>query len=150
MVQDMSYLPVGFGGYHWLAVDQTGSRWFVTVSDLAASWVPDLPAVMQTAAWLATEAGNGGPYGEPGRDLLARYERPLRQAFARFGGLLDRVRVAGGPSVITHGEPHPGNLPRTRAGLCLVDWDTTALARPERYCSPQAAAGRVRVGRRLR
>ena len=223
-VQDMSYLPVGFGGYHWLAVDQAGSRWFVTVSDLAASWVPDLPAAMQTAAWLATEAGlefvvapvptsagqvvgtldsphaltlfpyldaapsrfedpvddgdraaiidmlaglhtaiprgiqvpgqplqllaarqaidqalaslgapwNGGPYAEPGRDLLARYERPLRQAFARFDGLLDRVREAGGPHVITHGEPRPGNLLRTRAGLCLVDWDTTALARPER------------------
>jgi spectinomycin phosphotransferase len=222
-VRDMSYLPVGFGGYHWLAVDQTGSRWFVTVSDLAAPWVPDLPAAMQTAAWLATEAGlefvvapvptragqvvgsldsrhaltlfpyvdaapsrfedpiddgdragiidmlaalhtaipqgiqvprrplqlgsrqaidhalaslgvpwNGGPYAEPGRDLLARYERPLRQAFARFDGLLDRVREAGGPYVITHGEPHPGNLLRTRAGLCLVDWDMTALARPER------------------
>jgi spectinomycin phosphotransferase len=222
-VQDMSYLPVGFGGYHWLAVDETGSRWFVTVSDLAAPWVPDLPAAMQTAAWLATEAGlefvvaplptragqvvgaldsshaltlfpyldaapsrfegpiddgdraaiidmlarlhtavpqgiqvpsqplelatrlaidqalaslgvpwNGGPYAEPGRDLLARYERPLRQAFARFDGLLDRVREAGGPHVITHGEPHPGNLLRTRAGLCLVDWDMTALARPER------------------
>ena len=75
---------------------------------------------------------NGGPYAEPGRDLLARYERPLRQAFARFEGLLDRVREAGGPYVITHGEPHPGNLLRTRAGLCLVDWDMTALARPER------------------
>jgi spectinomycin phosphotransferase len=220
---DLSYLPVGFGGYHWLAVDQAGSRWFVTVSDLAAPWVPDLPAAMQTAAWLATEAGlefvvapvptrggqvvgsldsrhaltlfpyvdaapgcfedpiddgdraaiidmlaalhtatpkgiqvpsrplelatrqavdqalaslgvpwNGGPYAEPGRDLLARYERPLRQAFARFDGLLDRVREAEGLSVITHGEPHPGNLLRARAGLCLVDWDMTALARPER------------------
>jgi spectinomycin phosphotransferase len=222
-VKDLSYLPVGFGGYHWLAADQTGSRWFVTVSDLDAPWVLDLPASMQTAAWLATEAGlefviapvpttagqvvgsldsrfaltlfpyvdaapgrfedpiddgdraaiidmlaalhtatpkgiqvpsrplelasrqaidhalaslgvpwTGGPYAEPGRDLLARYERPLRQAFARFDGLLDRVREAGGPYVITHGEPHPGNLLRTRAGLCLVDWDMTALARPER------------------
>jgi spectinomycin phosphotransferase len=220
---DLSYLPVGFGGYHWLAVDQTGSRWFVTVSDLAAPWVPDLPAAMQTAAWLATEAGlefvvapvpttagqvvgsldschaltlfpyvdaapsrfedpiddgdraaiidmlatlhtaiprdiqvpgrpldlasrhaidqalaslgapwNGGPYAEPGRDLLARYERPLHQAFARFDGLLDRVREAGGRHVITHGEPHPGNLLRTRSGLRLIDWDQTALARPER------------------
>ena len=43
-VQDLSYLPVGFGGYHWLAADQTGSRWFVTVSDPATPWVPDLPA----------------------------------------------------------------------------------------------------------
>ena len=222
-VQHLSYLPVGFGGYHWLAIDQTGSRWFVTLSDLAAPWLLDLPAAMQTAAWLATEAGlefvvapvparagqvvgsvdsrhaltlfpyvdaapgrfedpiedgdraaiidmlaalhtatpngiqvprrplelatrqaidqalaglgvpwNGGPYAEPGRALLARYERSLRQAFARFDGLLDRVREAGGPFVITHGEPHPGNLLRTRAGLCLVDWDMTALARPER------------------
>jgi spectinomycin phosphotransferase len=222
-VQDMSYLPVGFGGYHWRAVDETGSRWFVTVSELAAPQVPDLPAAMQTAAWLAAEAGlefvvapvptragqvvgtldsphaltlfpyldaapgrfedpvddgdraaiidmlarlhtaipqgiqvpgqplqlanrqavgqalaslgvpwNGGPYAEPGRELLARYERPLRQASARFDSLLDRVREAGGPCVITHGEPHPGNLLRTRARLCLIDWDTTALACPER------------------
>jgi len=223
-VQDLSYLPVGFGGHHWLAADQTGSRWFVTVSDLASPWVPDLPGAMRTAAWLATQAGlrfvvapvptragqvvgsmdsrhaltlfpyldatpaghfddpiddrdraaiidmlarmhtavpkgiavpaqplqlasrqaidqalaslgvrwTGGPYAEPGRAVLARYERPLRQAFARFDGLLDRVRAAGGPDVITHGEPHPGNLLRTQAGLCLIDWDMTALARPER------------------
>ena len=221
--RDLSYLPVGFGGYHWLAVDQTGSRWFVTVSDLAAPWVVDLPAAMQTAAWLATEAGlefvvapvptragqvlgcldsrhavtlfayvdpapsplmhpiddgdraaiidmlarlhsatpqaiqvprrplelatrqdieqalaslgvpwSGGPYAEPGRDLLARYETPLRRAIARFDVLLERVRDASGPNVITHGELHPGNLLRTRAGLRLVDWDMTALARPER------------------
>jgi spectinomycin phosphotransferase len=222
-VQDLSYLPVGFGGYHWLAVDETGSRWFVTVSDLAAPWVHDLAAAMRAADWLATEAGlefvvapvptkadqfvgfldsqyavtlfpyldaapacfedpiddgdrvavidmlaalhtatptgvqvpsrplelssreaidqamaslgvpwNGGPYAEPGRDLLARYERPLRQAFGRFDGLLGRIRDADGPNVITHGEPHPGNLLRTRAGLRLIDWDMTALARPER------------------
>ena len=224
-VQDLSYLPVGFGGHHWRAADQTGSRWFVTVSGLASPWVPDLPGAMRTAAWLATQAGlrfvvapvptragqvvgsvdsrhaltlfpyldaasnvgrfddpiddrdraaiidmlarmhtavptgiavpaqplelasrqaidqalaslgvpwTAGPYAEPGRAVLARYERPLRQAFARFDGLLDRVREAGRPSVITHGEPHPGNLLHTRAGLCLVDWDMTALARPER------------------
>ena len=58
-VQDLSYLPVGFGGYHWRAAGQTGTRWFVTVSDLATPWVPDLPAAMQTAAWLATHAGLG-------------------------------------------------------------------------------------------
>ena len=43
-VQDLSYLPVGFGGYHWLAADQRGSRWFVTVCDLGTPWVPDLPS----------------------------------------------------------------------------------------------------------
>ena len=224
-VQELSYLPVGFGGHHWLAVEQTGSRWFVTVSDLAAPSrpLPELPAAMQTAHWLAAEAGlefvvapvptragqvigsldsrhaltlfhyvdaapgrienptgdgdraaiidmlarlhtvtpqgiqvpsrpfelarrqaidqalaslrvpwTGGPYAEPGRELLARYERPLRQAFARFEELLYQVREAGGPYVITHGEPHPGNVLHTRDGLRLVDWDMTAQARPER------------------
>jgi len=58
-VQDLSYLPVGFGEYHWLAVEPTGSRWFVTVSYLAAPWLPDLSAAMQTAAWLATEPEAG-------------------------------------------------------------------------------------------
>ncbi len=131
-VQDLSYLSVGFGGYHWRAAGQTGSRWFVTVSDLASPWVPDLRAAMVPARplELATRQAidqalgslggpwTGGPYAGPGRDLLARYERPLRQALARFDGLLDRLRGAGRPYVITHGEPHPGNLLRTRAGLC--------------------------------
>jgi spectinomycin phosphotransferase len=34
--------------------------------------------------------------------------------------------------VVTHGEPHPGNVIRSRHGLVLIDWDTVALARPER------------------
>ena len=34
--------------------------------------------------------------------------------------------------VITHGEPHPGNLIRTGNGLAMVDWDTVALAPRER------------------
>jgi spectinomycin phosphotransferase len=221
-VQELSYLPVGFGGYHWLAVDRTGARWFVTVNDLAALWLTDLAAAMRTASWLATEAGlefvvapvptaggrivgsldtqraltlfpyldappshfddpidadrpalidllarlhtadardihvpgrspewsscpaieralasptvewNGGPYAGPTRDLLTRYEHPLRQAVENFDRLLDRVQQAGGPYVITHGEPHPGNLLRTREGLRLIDWDMIALARPER------------------
>lgn len=35
--------------------------------------------------------------------------------------------------MITHGEPHPGNLIRSSEGdWRLVDWDTVALALPER------------------
>ena len=222
----LSYLPVGFGGYHWLAVDRTGSRWFVTVSDLAAPWVPDLSAAMQTAAWLAGDAGlefvvapvptreglvvgylnsqhaltlfpyldaapshfddaiddadrnaiidmlaalhaaapasiqlpsrplelanlltveqalasldvpwNGGPYAEPGRELLTQYERSLRQALAQFDSLLDRVRKADGPYVITHGEPHPGvirsaNVSRTAPSRLGLDRAGPARAGP--------------------
>lgn len=34
--------------------------------------------------------------------------------------------------VVTHGEPHPGNLIRTAEGFVLVDWDTVAVDRAER------------------
>jgi hypothetical protein len=48
---------------------------------------------------------------------------------------VDRVAAATSSDahlVVTHGEPHPGNLIQTPDGLALVDWDTVALAVPER------------------
>jgi spectinomycin phosphotransferase len=235
---ELRYLPVGFGGYHWLAVDPAGSRWFVTVSDVGAGdGFADLAAAMETAAWLASDAGldfvlapvraqagpsvsrlasryavtvfpfaagvpgsfvdqmdgagraavidmlaalhgvsldggapgavpvlqpelgsraavstaladldvpwQGGPFAEPGRELLAKYAPVLRQSLARFDALVARVRQAGRPLVITHGEPHPGNLvwsgpaaagqqEGTPPPVRLVDWDTVGLALPER------------------
>jgi spectinomycin phosphotransferase len=43
-----------------------------------------------------------------------------------------RLGQADDEVVLTHGEPHPGNIIHTATGLRLVDWDTVALARPER------------------
>ena len=40
--------------------------------------------------------------------------------------------AAAGETVITHGEPHPGNVIRVAGQIMLVDWDTTLLAPPER------------------
>ena len=34
--------------------------------------------------------------------------------------------------MITHGEPHPGNIIRVGREIMLVDWDTVGLAPPER------------------
>jgi aminoglycoside phosphotransferase (APT) family kinase protein len=34
--------------------------------------------------------------------------------------------------VLTHGEPHPGNLIQVGSRWMLVDWDTTLVAPPER------------------
>ncbi|WP_229904530.1 phosphotransferase [Lentzea cavernae] len=46
---------------------------------------------------------------------------------------LDRLaEQLPGERVVTHGEPHAGNVINTPAGLCLVDWETVALAPPER------------------
>jgi aminoglycoside phosphotransferase (APT) family kinase protein len=43
-------------------------------------------------------------------------------------------QVAGHPDrfVVTHGEPHAGNVLLTRRGPVLVDWDTVLAAPPER------------------
>ncbi|WP_084961582.1 phosphotransferase [Thermoactinospora rubra] len=72
----------------------------------------------------------GGPYAEPARQLMARHEKVLRERLAE----LDRraAGLGGREHVVTHGEPHPGNLLRHRDGLRLVDWDTVGLAVPER------------------
>jgi spectinomycin phosphotransferase len=71
----------------------------------------------------------GGPYGEAARELLARHTGTVRGLLER----LDELAVqAPGSNVITHGEPHGGNVMRQDGRLRLVDWDTVALAPPER------------------
>jgi spectinomycin phosphotransferase len=72
----------------------------------------------------------GGPYSELARALLAGGAGGIRQALATFSDLA--VRFTAAPKVITHGEPHPGNLIRTGQQLVLLDWDTVGLAPPER------------------
>lgn len=74
----------------------------------------------------------GGPFAGPARDWLARHAGSLRRLLNEIDRLDDAVRAAGRPPVITHGEPHPGNLMRVGDGLMLVDWDTVGVAPPER------------------
>jgi spectinomycin phosphotransferase len=74
---------------------------------------------------------SGGPYSEPARQLLARHAARLAGALARFDELA-RDAARGGPPVITHGEPHPGNILRSGGRMHLIDWDTVGLALPER------------------
>jgi spectinomycin phosphotransferase len=74
---------------------------------------------------------SGGPYSEPARQLLARQAPRVGTALARFDELV-RETARSGPAVITHGEPHPGNIVRGAGQLLLIDWDTVGLALPER------------------
>lgn len=71
-----------------------------------------------------------GPYAERARLLLAEHGEVVRRRRAEFAELAEVVRRL--PVVLTHGEPHPGNLIRAATGFHLVDWDTTGLAVPER------------------
>lgn len=70
-------------------------------------------------------------YSEPARRLLAQHAAGV----VRLLGLYDLlVARAADPArrVITHGEPHAGNVIVTTAGLKLVDWESARLALPER------------------
>lgn len=74
----------------------------------------------------------GGPFSEPARDLLARHAGSIRRRLEVFDRLAREVAARPDDFVITHGEPHPGNVLRTAGRLVLVDWDTVGLAPPER------------------
>jgi spectinomycin phosphotransferase len=74
----------------------------------------------------------GGPFSEPARRAFAGHASDLAALLA----LADRLSVEAERRntgwVVTHGEPHPLNVLRTDGGHALVDWDTVALAPPER------------------
>ncbi|MFF3440037.1 phosphotransferase [Streptosporangium sp. NPDC002721] len=74
----------------------------------------------------------GGPHAEPARELLSAHAGRIRRSLADFDHRVDQVRNTAEAWVVTHGEPHPGNIMRTPAGPRLIDWDTVRIAPPER------------------
>jgi Phosphotransferase enzyme family len=72
----------------------------------------------------------GGPYSERLRQWLTENRDLLAASLDRYDRLA--YEVATKEFVITHGEPHGGNLIRTEDGLRLIDWDTVAMAPAER------------------
>jgi spectinomycin phosphotransferase len=87
----------------------------------------DLEQALQTL----DEEWSGGPFSEPARALVAGRAGGIRRLLETFDSLAGQV-AAHAKWVVTHGEPHPGNLIKTGGRLRLVDWDTVALAPPER------------------
>lgn len=73
-----------------------------------------------------------GPYAEPARVLLTDHADRVEELLARFDRLAAEGRARPDRMVLTHGEPHPGNVIETASGWVLVDWDTALLAPPER------------------
>ena len=98
---------------------------------LARSPSPASRPALEAALGELRQPWNGGPYSEPARRLLARHAGRLGRALARLDELA-RAAASNGTAVITHGEPHPGNIMRGGGGLLLIDWDTVGLALPER------------------
>jgi hypothetical protein len=71
-----------------------------------------------------------GPYADRARLLLADHADDVR----RLLDVHDRMvnAVPRNNWVITHGEPHRGNIFRTTQGWAVVDWDTALVAPSER------------------
>jgi spectinomycin phosphotransferase len=95
----------------------------------------DQPAARRTVEEALAALGrawDGGPFAEPARAWLSEHASEVQALLAEVVDLAARVGSRGIRPVVTHGEPHPGNILRTGAGLALIDWDTVALAPPER------------------
>ncbi len=231
-VADASYMPVGFGSYHWTVRDAAGQRRFVTVDDLDQK--PWLGATREAAldglarafatavalrdgglpfvvAPIVTNGGEplrrigqrhtvalfpfvegragessrfdtaseraavvemlarlhaatpavaavarraeisipgrrhqetalpdtgppwtGGPFSEPARHAVADHAAAIAALLATADRLAADVARRSTDWVVTHGEPHARNVIRADEHLLLVDWDTVALAPPER------------------
>jgi spectinomycin phosphotransferase/16S rRNA (guanine(1405)-N(7))-methyltransferase len=72
-----------------------------------------------------------GPYAERAARLVTTRRGGLAAALARFDRLIAPAAEPG-RLVLTHGEPHPGNLIEVDGRFVLIDWDTTRVAPPER------------------
>jgi aminoglycoside phosphotransferase (APT) family kinase protein len=77
------------------------------------------------------EVPERGPYSVPFAELVTRNAPALRAALRKYDELVASA-TPDAPRVLTHGEPHAGNTMLTADGWKLIDWDTAALAPPER------------------
>jgi len=104
----------------------------VVVRDGAPRRSLDVPgrADLHDALTKLDGAWAGGPYSERVREWLATNRDVLASSLDRYDVLAREVATS--ELVITHGEPHGGNLIRAEDGLRLVDWDTVAMAPAER------------------
>jgi spectinomycin phosphotransferase len=76
---------------------------------------------------------SSGPWAEPARVLLAARAEEMAERLARHDAVAARVLETRCGWVVTHGEPHGGNVIHDPAGgLHLIDWDTAMVAPRER------------------
>ncbi len=93
------------------------------------------------------EPWNTGPFGGPAHELLAPHASTLAEVVRAYDDLVEDTSGAGSATVVTHGEPHPANVMSVSDTLVLIDWDTVALAVPERDLWMVASEGDDLLGR---
>jgi len=107
------------------------------VRDRALSHLPSFTARGEFDAFLRAPGlpWDGGPFSAAAHGLLMPSVADLVKLTTGFDNLVDLTSAARANRVITHGEPHPANLMSADGRLHLIDWDTAALAPPERDLS---------------
>jgi len=107
------------------------------VQDRAPCHVPSYAGRDDLGAFLLDpdRPWDGGPYSEPAHRLLMTNAANLAELAAGFDRLVDSTATARAHPVITHGEPHHANVMSVDGRLVLIDWDTVAMAPPERDVS---------------
>jgi hypothetical protein len=104
------------------------------VTDVAPWLSLDIPGRVSLDGMLGAldEAWDKGPLSETARQLLVAGQSKVRALLEYADRLAAGLKGTERDWVITHGEPHGGNLMRTPNGLVLIDWDTVAIAPRER------------------
>ena len=98
---------------------------------LACSPIPASPPRWRPRSVSWASRGAAAPTASPRACCWPGIPPAWAWALARFDELV-LAAAKSGPAVITHGEPHPGNIMRGGGRLLLIDWDTVGLALPER------------------
>ena len=107
------------------------------VRDRAPCHVPDYAGRDDLTAFLLEpdRPWDGGPFSGAAHRLLITNTAPIAQLAAGFDRLVETTAEARAHPVISHGEPHQANLMSVDGRLVLIDWDTVAMAPPERDVS---------------
>ena len=83
-------------------------------ADLTADWLPHFTDRVDDAQRLVDDPANNPEIGGADRELLGTTLRTMRRS----------IVGRGASEQLLHGEPHPGNVLRTRRGLLFVDLET--------------------------
>lgn len=119
------------------------------VRDVAGRHVPDFGYRDDLGGFLADpdRPWDGGPFSGSAHAVLAARAPDLARLVEGFDRLVAVTAPARADPVITHGEPHPGNLMLADGKVLLIDWDTSALGPPERDMSLIAGSGAAEIDR---
>lgn len=94
--------------------------------------IPSRSALSEALANLALP-WETGPFAEATRALLAAHADELQRSLRSHDARAGRLRQRSDSWVVTHGEPHRGNvIVDAVGGRLLIDWDTTLVAPRER------------------